>query len=70
MPRTLDRSNPFSRLARKLGHHKGTKFKEFPRKPLNNEGYDGDIGAYQNRGGLVFCVKAFSRWWELTSDEE
>ena len=58
------------RLTRKLGHHKQTKFKEFKHKPLNNEGYDGDIGAYQSCGVIVFCVKAFSKWWELTADEE
>ena len=66
----FDRGTPFDRLTRKLGQQKGTKFKEFQRKPLNNEGYDGDMGAYQDRGGIIFCVKAFGRWWEFTSDDE
>ena len=58
------------RLTRALGHHKQTKFKEFKHKPLNNEGYDGDMGAYQSSGGILLCVNAYSRCWELTSDEE
>ena len=66
----FNRGGQVDRLTRKLGHHKQNKFKEFKHKPLNNEGYDGDIGAYQSDGGIVLCVKAFSRWWELTSDEE
>lgn len=65
----FNRGNQLDRLTRKLGHHKQTKFKEFKRKPLNNEGYDGDMGAYKDGGGIILCVKAFSRWWELASDE-
>ena len=60
------------RLTRMLGqvNQKSSAVLSVSVPPTRAEGYDGDMGAYQDDGGIIFCVKAFSKWWELTSDDE
>tara|TARA_Y100000310_G_scaffold142193_1_gene141649 strand:+ start:483 stop:1016 length:534 start_codon:yes stop_codon:yes gene_type:complete len=56
------------RELRGLGHSKSSKLREFPRQPLDREGQDGDLGAYEDLGGIKFCVKAFGKWFLISSD--